>query len=447
LTVEKKNTMKKILIVDDNDNVRSAFSLFLKKHGFASIEASDGKTAVVVFQKEKPDIVLLDLKMPNMDGIECMQVLKTIDSNVPIIIITAHGDVPTAVTAIQLGAYDFILKPPDFDKLMLTIKRAVEKMDLEKALRTSFETMFGKSKVMKKIVEQIQQVAPSDFSIILQGETGTGKSFIARNIHNFSKRADGPFVIVDMGAIPENLVESELFGYEKGAFTGAERKKRGFFEISHKGTILIDELQNMSPYVQSKLLRVAEEKKLYPLGSLNPVEVDIRIISATNTDIMEAVKEKKLREDLFFRLGEFIINIPPLRERPEDIPFFVQRFFREATEELNKTMREIPEETLSELLSYPWPGNVRELKNTVRRAVLLSQGDTIRPEQINLNHNFRNTQTDAFSPLFLHEVTIDAERKAIGQALDLTEGNRTKAARLLHISHRSLMRKIKEYGI
>lgn len=320
-------------------------------------------------------------------------------------------------------------------------------MELEKALKTSLSTLFGKSKAMRTIIEQVRQVAPSDFSILLQGETGTGKSFIARTIHNFSKRPDGPFITVDIGAIPENLTESELFGYEKGAFTGAEKKKKGFFEIANNGTILIDELQNASPYVQSKLLRIAEEKRLYPLGSTNHVELDIRIISASNADILQAVKDKKIREDLFFRLGEFIINLPPLRERQEDIPFLALRFFREATEELNKNMREIPEETMEFLLRYPWPGNVRELKNVVRRAVLLTQEDVIRPGHVNLDLFSHNAQKDNFPSLLLQEVTMDAERRAIRQALDLTEGNRTKAAHILQVSHRSLLRKMKEYSI
>lgn len=439
--------MDKILVVDDDKNIRFTLAEFLVENGFTPIESPNGSSAIEVFKKEKPLLVLLDLKMPDMNGIQCMHLMKEADPVIPVIIITGHGDVPTAVEAIRLGAYDFILKPPRFDRLILTIRRAIEKVELEKALKTSLSTLFGKSKAMRTIIEQVRQVAPSDFSILLQGETGTGKSFIARTIHNFSKRPDGPFITVDIGAIPENLTESELFGYEKGAFTGAERKKKGFFEIANNGTILIDELQNASPYVQSKLLRIAEEKRLYPLGSTNHVELDIRIISASNADILQAVKDQKIREDLFFRLGEFIINLPPLRERPEDIPFLALRFFREATEELNKNMREIPDETMGFLLRYSWPGNVRELKNVIRRAVLLTQEDVIRPRHINLDLFSHKAQKDNFPSLLLQEVTMDAERRAIRQALNLTEGNRTKAAHILQVSHRSLLRKMKEYSI
>jgi DNA-binding NtrC family response regulator len=443
-----RDQMDNILIIDDEKSVRFTLGRFLGKNGYSLSEAEDGMTGLEIFRRERPLLVLLDLKMPGMDGIECLRLLKKIDATVPVIIITAHGDIPTAVRAIQHGAYDFILKPPDFDLLILTIRRAVEKQKLEIALKASFETMFGKSNAMKAVVEQVRQVAPSDFSVILQGETGTGKSFIARAIHGFSKRADGPFVAVDMGTIPENLAESELFGFEKGAFTGAERKRKGFFEISNNGTILIDELQNVSPFLQGKLLRVVEERRLFPLGSTNAVDVNVRIISATNANIMQAVKEGKIREDLFFRLGEFVIDLPPLRDRHEDIPFLAQKFFREAVEELNKNLREISDGAIELLLRYSWPGNIRELKNVVRRSVLMAHGDTVTPEQISTNFTGK-TKEDSSAPssLQLPEVTMEAEKKAISHALSLTQGNRTRAAGLLHISHRSLLRKIKQYDI
>jgi len=439
--------MDKILVVDDDKNIRFTLAEFLIENGFGTVEAPNGKAAVEIFREEKPLLVLLDLKMPDMNGIQCLKLLKEADPSVPVIMVTAHGDVPTAVEAIRLGAYDFTLKPPNFDRLIMAIRRAIEKTELERALKASMATLFGKSSAMRALIEQVRQVAPSDFSVLLQGETGTGKSFIARTIHNFSKRSDGPFVSVDIGAIPENLVESELFGHERGSFTGAERKKKGFFEAADKGTILIDELQNTSSYVQSKLLRIAEEKRLYPLGSVCPTEVDIRIISASNVDILQAVKERKVREDLFFRLGEFIITLPPLRERPDDIPFLAHRFFREATEELNKNIREIADDAMEFLMSHSWPGNVRELKNVIRRAVLLAQEDVIRTGHISLQLHPQTEKTDQSATLLLQEVTMEAERRAIKRALGLTEGNRTKAAHILQVSHRSLLRKMKEYSI
>jgi DNA-binding NtrC family response regulator len=317
--------LNKILIVDDDEKVRLIVMENLKDHGFLPIEASSGNKAIRVVETEKPSLILLDFQMPGMNGIETMKEIKKKDPDVPIIFLTAHGDISTAVEAMKLGAYDFIVKPPNFDLLVLTLKRAAEKVDLSNKIKTlnnevktSLEFLLGHSSPMKKVINQIHQISQSDISLIIQGETGTGKSFIARTIHNLSKRAGARLVTVDIGSVPETLVESELFGYEKGAFTGADQRKKGFFEIANGGTILIDELQNLSPYVQSKLLMAVEEKNIYPLGSTDPVKTDVRIIGATNTDIRKSVKEqKKFREDLFYRLSEYMIFLPPLRERPE----------------------------------------------------------------------------------------------------------------------------------
>jgi DNA-binding NtrC family response regulator len=448
----------KVLIVDDEKILRLSLSEILSHNGFSPVDASSGRRAMEIFEKEKPSAVILDLKMPEMDGIETMHELKKIDPDVPVIIITAHGDVPTAVESIKLGAYDFIVKPPKFDRLIVTLKRAVEKYELErkvkdlnKALETSLEYTFGKSQHMKAIIKQIQQVANSDFSVIIQGETGTGKTTIARVIHEMSQRANGSFITLDIGAIPETLVESELFGYEKGAFTGAGKKKKGFFETASGGTIFIDELQNVSTYIQGKVLRAVEEKKIFPLGSTNPVEVDVRIIAATNTDIKHAVKEGKIREDLFFRLSEFIIALPPLRERIDDIPFFANRFFIEACAELNKQMYEIADDALSLLKQYPWPGNVRELKNVIRRAVLLSSNGTISPGHFNFIIEDKYEEKSDLPLMPLKELsaitTRDVERKAIKQALETTKGNKSKAASMLQIDYKTLLTKIKEYNI
>lgn len=449
-------SIHKVLIVEDEKASSSILSEILEKNGFTTIEASSSGEALEIFEKDRPNAVLLDLKMPDMDGIEIMKRLKKIDPYIPIIIITAFGDIPTAVESIKLGAYDFIVKPPKFDRLIFTLKRALEKLELERsvkrlniAVETSLEWLLGESQAIKGVIKQIHQVAQSDFSIIIQGETGTGKSTIARAIHNLSKRAKGPFITVDLGAIPETLVESELFGYEKGAFTGAERKKKGFFEISNGGTILIDELENMSPYVQSKLLRVVEERKVYPLGSTQPVEIDVRIVAATNTDLRQAVKEKRFREDLFFRLGEFIINLPPLRERVEDISFFSNKFFIEAGMELNKQIRGITDDAMDLLKRYLWPGNVRELKNVIRRAALRTDDGIVRAEHI----EFILIDNKYESPSYIlnNEPSLctlkDAEIKVIRQALKLTKGNKLRAASILQIDYKTLLRKIKQYGI
>ena len=450
--------MNKVLIIDDDEVIRSLFSDILTENGFQTVEASNGPDAIEMFGKQRPVAVTLDLKMPNMNGTEVMLELKKIDPDVPVIIVTAFGDISTAVESIKLGAYDFIVKPPKIDRLVFTLKRAIDKLELERSVKrlntavdTSLEWSLGWSEGMKKIIGQVKQVAWSDFSIIIQGETGTGKTFIARTIHNLSKRADKPFITVDISVIPETLVESELFGYEKGAFTGADKKRPGFFEIADGGTILIDEMENMSPYVQSKLLSVAEDKRIYPLGSSRPVDVDVRIIAATNTDIRKNVIEKKFREDLFYRLGEFIITLPALRERVQDIPFLAQKFLSEAGEELNKNMREISDEALNLLLRDPWRGNVRELKNVIRRAVLLSEDSIIRPEHLEFLLQ-EKANSEGTSPMLpLKEISAMASRaveaKAIKQALMLTKGNKTKAALTLQIDYKTLLTKIKEYNI
>ena len=450
--------MNKVLIVDDDDVIRQLFTDILNENGFSTMAASNGQDAIGLFREQRPVAVTLDLKMPAMDGIETMLELKKIDPDIPVIIVTAFGDIPTAVESIKLGAYDFIVKPAKIDRLLFTLQRAIKRLELERSVKrlnsavdTSLEWSLGWSEGMKKIIGQVKQVAWSDFSIIIQGETGTGKTFIARTIHNLSKRADKPFITVDISVIPETLVESELFGYEKGAFTGADKKRTGFFEIANGGTILIDEMENMSPYVQSKLLSVAEEKRIYPLGSSRPVDVDVRIIAATNTDIRKNVIEKKFREDLFYRLGEFIITLPALRERVQDIPFLAQKFLSEAGEELNKNMREISEEAVNLLMKYQWRGNVRELKNVIRRAVLLSEDSAIRPEHLQFLLEERADYESASPMRPLKELSAsasrDVEAKAIRQALTLTKGNKTKAALMLRVDYKTLLTKIKEYSI
>lgn len=448
-------TIKKILIVDDEKPIRFVLSEYLKRMDFIPLEASNGMKALEIFQRETPSAVILDLNMPGMNGVETMQKLKKIDPDIPVIIVTAFGDIPTAVDAIKLGAYDFLTKPPDFDRLLLTIKKAVERLELERAVKRldsgvemSLEWMLGKSEAMKTVIKQVRQVAWSDFSVIIQGETGTGKSFVANIIHNMSKRANGPFIAVDIGAIPETLIESELFGHEKGAFTGADKKKLGFFEAANKGTLLIDELQNMSVYVQSKLLKTVEEKRLFALGTTRPTEIDVRIIGATNTDIKKAVKEGKFREDLFFRLGEFMITIPPLRERVEDILFFAQKFYKDTCEELGKPIKEISDEAIALLKGYSWPGNIRELKNVMRRSVLLCDDNVIKREHIDLFSDTMREDRDFLSKFKDQGLSLrDAERIAIQHALKLTGGNKTKASVMLQVDYKTLLKKIKEYGL
>lgn len=425
----------------------------LSDEGFSVAEAPDGVSALKIFKKDLPDAVLLDLNMPHMGGLETLQELKKINSHVPVIILTAYSDIPTVVEAVKRGAYDFTVKPPDFDRLIITVKRAVERRDLEMevrrattALELSLEQVFGRSDAMKTVINQIRQVAQTEFSVIIQGETGTGKSFVANTIHNMSRRADKSFVRVDIGLIPDTLVESELFGYRKGAFTGAEKNKIGYFETAGCGTIFIDELENMSPYVQSKLLSVIERKKVYPLGSTESVAVDVRVIAATNKDIQRSMRAGDFRDDLFYRLGEFIINLPPLRQRAEDIPFFAQKFLLDACTELNKQIKGMHDSAVELLLQHTWPGNIRELKNVIRRAVLSAESDVIQQEHIELLIKNHHTEVPA-SPLSLKDEIRMLEKRRIREALAKTGGNKTKAAELLRISYTNICEKIKEYGI
>ena len=446
-----------ILIVDDDLKMRVLMKAVLESNGWPSIEASDGVQAIEMCRSEKPSVVLLDMRMPKMNGLETLLELKKLDSDLPVIIITAHADVSDAVNAIKLGAYDFIVKPPDFERLTLLISRATEKYELVRGFKkldatidNSLESFLGSSNGMKKVIEQIRQVASTDFSIIMQGETGTGKTTVSRMIHNLSKRSRNPFVSVDVGSMPETLVESELFGHEKGAFTGADQKKKGFFEVAAGGTILIDDLQNVPLHTQSKLLRTVEDRKIFPIGTVMPVEIDVRIIVATNIDAHKAMQENKLKSDLFFRLSEFIIDIPPLRERVDDIPYLGRNFMLEVAAELNKPMREISAEAIGQLKRYAWPGNVRELKNVMRRAVLISESDVITAAHLEfLIGGGYGSKT--YSPLLQRELPTlnlkELEQVAIRRALELTSGNKTEAASLLQIDYSTLHRKIKQMDV
>lgn len=446
--------MNKVLIIDDDADLRSIVRDVLQEEGFEVREAADGIKGIRAFTMAPPDIVLLDLNMPFKNGIETLQELRQIDKNIPVVMLTAYGDIPTAVNAIKLGAYDFMVKPPDFDKLIVTIRRSVERKFLEEAVRRandalelSLENIFGKSKAIKPLIGQIKQVAPTDFSVIIQGETGTGKSVLAETIKNLSTRSAKPFVSMDIGLVPDQLVESELFGYRKGAFTGAERDKTGYLETAHQGTIFIDELENMSPHVQAKLLSFMEKKNIYPLGSTSPVELDVRIIAASNKDIRESVLKKEFRQDLFYRLGELVVTMPPLRERVEDIPFFAGKFMFEACSELNKQIREFSEKALELLSGYNWPGNLRELKNLVRKAVLFSDGDIISGDCIESLFGAQCGEKCSSHSSPLKNAIKELEKKMIREAIEKTGGNKSKTAELLDVSYPKLLAKLKEYDI
>lgn len=444
--------MKKVLIIDDDEQVRVAFSGVLQNEHITTILAHDGLSGLNLFAAEEPDVVLLDLMMPGMNGIDVLKKLKLKKPHIPIIIITAHGDIPTAVEAIKSGAYDFLLKPPALDQLAIAVHRAInysylcqENYRLRKGFAASLEDLFGVSIQAKMLSARIAQLAGTNLTVVIEGETGTGKSYVARAIHDFSIRTERTFVKVDMGTIAESIAESELFGHGKGAFTGAERQKTGYIEAAHGGTIFIDEIENMSPLLQSKMLRVVEEKVITPMGETTPVAVDVRIVAATNSSLKKLVSERKFRDDLYFRLSEFIIRIPPLRERIEDIVHYANRFLDEARADFQKNVQ-LSADALAKVQGYHWPGNVRELKNVIRRAVFLAEDGLIGPDHIDfLDIGDAPALTDNI-PLFHSEVK-SLEKRLIESALRSSKGKTTKAAELLGIDYKTITKKMKELGI
>jgi DNA-binding NtrC family response regulator len=454
----------KILVVDDEPDIRAVLGECLTAAGFETREAGDGVEAVAAVQAERPAVILLDVIMPRLGGIETLPELKRIAPDVPVIMCTAYMDVPTAVRAMQLGAYDYLTKPFDPELLILTVKRALERQELLTRideLKSQGEGMsladrMGGSRGIEAVIQQVSQVARSSFTVLIQGETGTGKELVARAIHHQSPRRDKPFVAVDCGAIPETLVESELFGYEKGAFTGAVRRKDGRFQAAGGGTVFLDEVGNLPLPTQAKLLRAIEERQVTPLGATRPVPVDARIIAASNVDLEDASRAGRFRPDLYYRLNEFGVTLPPLRSRREDIAHLARRFLDEVSMELRRPVHGITDDAMELLRRYDWPGNVRELKNVIRKAALLAT-DLVTPEFLPaLGAPGEAAPPAVVAPtvsgeLSLREVTeiatTDAERRAIRQALEAAKGNKTQAARLLRTDYSTLHAKMKRYGI
>jgi len=452
-----------ILVVDDEAEVRSLLAQCLGQAGFDVVTAADGEEALARMRGDRPAAVLLDLTMPRLGGLQALPEMKRIAPDTPIIICTAHSDVATAVSAMRLGAYDYLTKPFDLELVRASARRAVERHHLRARIEELesqgdgawLAERMGQSAAVARVIRQVAQVAQSRYTVLVQGETGTGKELIARAIHRQSPRANGPFVVVDCGAIPETLMESELFGYERGAFTGAMRKKEGQFQLAQGGTLFLDEIGNVPLLAQAKLLRVIEEREIYALGGGRPMPVDVRIIAASNLPFEEEIKAGRFRSDLFYRLSEFTIALPPLRERREDILPLAQRFLAEAGMELRHPLRGLSESAMQMLVGHDWPGNVRELKNVVRKAVLLG-GDVITPDELPaLQPGRPTTQAAGALPvgtdLSLREVAElavrEAEGRAIRLALESVKGNKSRAARLLRTDYTTLHAKMKRYGI
>lgn len=447
--------MKKIMVVDDEESIRRSLSGVLKDEGFEVILAKDGADTLKKLAANLPDLVLLDIWMPGMDGTEVLQEIKSRYPSLQVIMISGHGNIETAVKTTKLGAYDFIEKPLSLDKVILTINHAIEQKRLEQennALRIDVESRYeiiGKSKAIEAIKQQIERVAPSNSWVLISGENGTGKELVARNIHLLSSRNKKPFIEVNCAAIPEELIESELFGHEKGAFTGAISQKIGKFELANEGTIFLDEIGDMSLRTQAKILRILQEQKFERVGGVQTIEVDVRVIAATNKNLEDEIKKGNFREDLYYRLNVIPFSIPPLRERREDINMFVDYYLKEFSQETTRGIKEISKDAIAVLERYNWPGNVRELKNLIERLFIMTLSKVITPEDL---PSYISTGEEVLPVTVLSKDTLkearkDFEKEFILKKLEEFNGNISKTADAIGIERSHLYRKIKEFGI
>jgi DNA-binding NtrC family response regulator len=445
-----------ILLVDDEPQMLSAMELVVSRMGHTIRKSTSGAEALKEIEKARPDIVISDMRMPEVGGLDLLQELHKTDHSLPVVLITAYGTILQAVEAMKYGAYDFITKPfsaEDLERVIESILKSTEKSSERTPQKSTKSDLSSEARViitndqkMRSLLELSSIVAKSSASVLIQGESGTGKELIARFIHSASRRKDGPFVAVNCAALPENLLESELFGHEKGAFTGAQGSKIGKFELAHGGTILLDEVSEMAPLLQAKLLRVLQEREVDRVGGLKPVQVDVRVLATTNRDLRAAVAKGDFREDLLYRLNVIPINIIPLRERQGDIQLLTQHFIKKYSE---NTSQGISDEAMKALFAHSYPGNIRELQNICQRAVLLAQGKKIEVEHLLLGLNSsQETQVDSTSNLSLRPgmSVAEAEKRLIVETLRSTGQNKTRAAELLGISIRTLRNKLHEYG-
>ncbi len=454
--------METIIVVEDKESMAEMLKETLESEGYGVISARDGVEGIRHLKEGKVDLVLTDLKLPKKGGIDILKASREENQLIPVIVMTAYGSVETAVAAMKEGAFDFITKPFDTDHLLMLIKRAIETQRLhtenillkeEFASKLGFPRIIGKSEKIANVAQMVQKVATMKTTVLLLGESGTGKELFARAVHYLSHRRDYPFVPINCAAIPRDLLESELFGHEKGSFTGADAKKLGKFELADKGTIFLDEVGDMDLTIQSKLLRAIEEGEIERVGAVKAIRVDVRIVAASNKDIEKAVEDRKFREDLYYRLNVFPIRIPPLRERREDIPLLVEYFLNKYCLEIKTSIKGVSKEALDMLMNYHWKGNVRELENAIERAVILCDGDTITPEHFVLNRQsvFESAKRSLPVKGTLEDVAKEAlriaETQRIVDVLKETRGNKSKAAEVLHVSYKTLLTKIKEYGI
>jgi len=456
----------RVLVVDDEEEIRKILSCLLEQEGIEVITASGGEQAMQKIGFDAPDAVLLDIRMPGLNGMDVLKNIKLIDDNLPVVLVTAYADSRQAVEAMREGAYDYLAKPFDNNEVVWITNRALAEGKLRlrlKSMKDHYKGNFslienmGQSDKIVQLAANVHRVAKSDFSVVIMGETGTGKELVARAIHDDSARAGAPFVAVDCGAIPENLLESELFGHEKGSFTGADRQTAGKFESAQGGARLMDEIGNMPLGSQAKVLRVIQDRKLYRVGGNKPVPVDIRFIVASNQDLQEMTVTGTFRQDLYYRLSEFTINVPPLRESKEDILYLAKRFLDLANIELNKMIPGFTNEAVDTLMSYNWPGNVRQLRSVIRRATLVAR-ETITEKDLSIKR--ASVPGLLFSPKIqgmpwknaslseiVQQSVLAVEKEVLTKVLKLTGGNKARAARLLQVDYKTMHTKAKKFGI
>jgi two-component system response regulator HydG len=447
----------KILVVDDEPALRIMIEAVLDAEGYEIKQAGDGQAAIAAVEERFYDLVIMDIRMPKLGGIEALRKIKEISPGIPIIIMTAYASVDTAVKALKADAFDYLTKPLDIEELKILVAKALrfrqleqENIHLKERLndRFDFSNILGQCPPMNHLFETMALVAPSDATLLIEGESGTGKELIANAIHLNSPRSERPLIKVNCAALPETLLESELFGHEKGAFTGATARKRGRFQLAHESSIFLDEIGEMAPTTQAKILRVLQEREFEPVGSTQTIKVDTRIIAATNKNLEKEVEEGRFREDLYYRINVVSLQVPPLRERREDIPLLADFFLKRYAQKNNRAIHGFTPRAVDLLMRYDWPGNVRELENVVERAVIMTRGNMVVPLDFpdmlkKLDAEWKGTTVDLTPGRSLKEV----EKDMILHTLEETGGNRTHAAKILGISRRTLQLKLKEYGI
>jgi DNA-binding NtrC family response regulator len=448
----------KILVIDDEKNIRKIFSMLLEEKGYAVETAETGKEGIALVQKFAPDIVLLDMNLPDISGIEALTEIKKSQPQTEIIIITAFGTIKNAVAATKLGAYAYLEKPVDNDELLLIVSRLlevkklireVENLKSELSSRYRFSNIVGTSSQMNSVFQMMGKIAAVDGTVLITGESGTGKELVARAVHFHSPRKNGPFVVVNCGAVPKDLIESEFFGHTKGAFTDAQTETTGKFELAHKGTIFLDEVGELSPEAQVKLLRALGEREIVKIGATKTIPIDVRVIAATNKNLEEAVKKGEFREDLYWRLAVLSLHLPPLRERKEDIPLLAEHIIQKYNQALGKAIRGMAPRALELFESYPWPGNIRELESVLYEAMVMSETALIEESALPQRIKSGPADKEEFAPNLgkpLNEMvaglTEKAEKRMIEKALQATGWNKTKAAQLLGISRKTLFNKM-----